>query len=197
VAPAIKRDIAVERARQAVQGLHDKMEDERGGGASVIDAAKKLGLTAVTIEAVDRSGRSPDGKPVAGIPTGLDVVSPAFASDVGVDNDPLQLGGGYVWFDVLSITPTRERNIDEVKDQVETRWRDEQIASRLKTKAAELVQKMDQGGKFADEAAASGLKLETSAPFKRDAKVAGPAGHRGRGSLSHAEGCGRTGSGLG
>jgi len=173
VAPAIKRDIAVERARQAVQGLHDKMEDERGGGASVIDAAKKLGLTAVTIEAVDRSGRSPDGKPVAGIPTGLDVVSPAFASDVGVDNDPLQLGGGYVWFDVLSITPTRERNIDEVKDQVETRWRDEQIASRLKTKATDLVQKMDQGGKFADEAAASGLKLETSAPFKRDAKVAG------------------------
>jgi peptidyl-prolyl cis-trans isomerase D len=173
VAPAIKRSIAVERARQAVQGLHDKMEDERGGGASVIDAAKKLGLTAVTIEAVDRSGRSPDGKPVAGIPAGLDVVSPAFASDVGVDNDPLQLGGGYVWFDVLAITPSRERNIDEVKDQVETRWRDEQIASRLKTKAAELVQKLDQGGKFADEAAASGLKLETSAPFKRDAKLAG------------------------
>src|SRR4029450_5241253 len=41
------------------------------------------------------------------------------------------------------------------------------------TKAAELVQKLDQGGKFADVAAASGLKLETSAPFRRDAKVAG------------------------
>lgn len=173
VAATIKRDIAVERARQAVQGLHDKMEDERGGGASVIDAAKKLGLSAITVEAVDRSGRGPDGRPVSGIPAGLDLVSPAFASDVGVDNDPLQSAGGFVWFDVLGITPTRERNIDEVKDQVETRWRDEQIASRLKTRATELVQKLDQGGKFADEATAGGLKLETSAPFKRDAKVAG------------------------
>ena len=46
------------------------MEDERGGGASVIEAAQKLGLTAVTIEAVDRSGRTPDGQPVANIPRG-------------------------------------------------------------------------------------------------------------------------------
>jgi peptidyl-prolyl cis-trans isomerase D len=171
VAAAIKHNIAVERARASVQGLHDKMEDERGGGASVIDAAKKLGLTAVTVDATDRSGRAPDGKPIAGIPAGLDIVSPAFASDVGVDNDPLQLAGGYVWFDVLGITPSRERNIDEVKDQVEARWRDDQITNRLRTKATELVGKLDQGGKLADEATALGLKVETSAAFKRDAKV--------------------------
>ena len=173
VAPAIKRELAVERARASVQDLHDKMEDERGGGASVIDAAKKLGLTPVTIDATDRSGRGPDGKPVAGIPAGLDLVSSAFASDVGVDNDPLQLAGGYVWFDVLGVTPSRERGIDEVKDQVEARWRDDQITSRLRTKAAELVGKVNQSGKLADEAAASGLKVETSAAFKRDAKVPG------------------------
>lgn len=173
VATALKRDIAVERARASVQGLHDKMEDERGGGASVIDAAKRLGLAAVTIDAVDRSGRAPDGKPVAGIPAGLDIVSQAFNSDVGVDNDPLQVAGGFVWFDVLGITPSRERSIDEVKDQVEARWHDDQVISRLRTKATEMVQKLGQNGKLADEAAASGLKVETSIPFKRDGKVPG------------------------
>ena len=65
------------------------MEDERGGGASVVDAAQKLGLTAVTIDAVDRSGRAPNGQPVSNIPQGLDVVSQAFNSDVGVDNDAI------------------------------------------------------------------------------------------------------------
>src|ERR1700736_1072202 len=45
LATTIKRDIAVERARASVQDLHDKMQDERGGGASVTEAAKKLGLT--------------------------------------------------------------------------------------------------------------------------------------------------------
>src|ERR1700758_2561572 len=153
------------------------MEDERGGGASVIEAAQKLGVAPVTIDAVDRSGRLPSGQPVGNIPRGLDVVSQAFNSDVGADNDPISFNGGYVWYDVLGITPSRERNLDEVKDQVEARWRDDQISSRLKAKATEMVQKLDQGGKLADEAAAQGLKVETASGFRRDASLPGvPAG---------------------
>jgi peptidyl-prolyl cis-trans isomerase D len=153
------------------------MEDERGGGASVIEAAQKLGLTAVTIDAVDRSGRLPNGQPAANIPRGLEVVSPAFGSDVGVDNDPIQFNAGYVWYDVLGVTPSRERSLDEVKDQVEARWRSDQIASRLRAKATEMVQKLDQGGKLADEAANAELKVETVSGLRRDASVPGlPAG---------------------
>jgi peptidyl-prolyl cis-trans isomerase D len=173
VAANLKKEIAADRARKLVGELRDKMEDERGGGASVIEAAQKLKLAAVTIDAVDRSGRQPDGQPVANIPHGLDVVSQAFNSDVGVDNDPISYGGGYVWYDVLGITPSRERTLDEVKDQVEARWRDDQITSRLRAKATEMVQKIDAGGKFADEAAAAGLKVETAAGFKRDGSPPG------------------------
>ncbi|MDB5654055.1 MAG: PpiC-type peptidyl-prolyl cis-trans isomerase, partial [Tardiphaga sp.] len=171
VAVALKRDLALERARATVADMHNKMEDERGGGANVIDAAKKLGLAAVTIDAVDRSGRTPDGQPVANVPAGSDLISKAFASDVGVDNDTIQLGGGYIWFDVLGVTPARERPLDEVKDQVTARWRDDQITSRLRTKADEMQKKLAAGAKLADEAAAAGLKVVTSAPFKRDASL--------------------------
>jgi peptidyl-prolyl cis-trans isomerase D len=171
-AQQIKRDIANERARTKVGELRDKMEDERGGGASVIEAAQKLGLAAVTIDAVDRSGRTPNGQP-APIPPGLDVVTQAFNSDVGVDNDPISFSGGYVWYDVLGITPSRERNLDEVKDQVEARWRTEQISSRLRTKAMDMVQKLNQGGKLADEAAQAGLAVETSNGFNRAATLSG------------------------
>ncbi|MCD9108749.1 SurA N-terminal domain-containing protein [Bradyrhizobium japonicum] len=169
----IKREIATERARVKVNDLRDKMEDERGGGASVIDAAQKLGLTAVTIDAVDRSGRAPNGQPVTSIPQGLDVVSQAFNTDVGVDNDAISFKGGYVWYDVLAITPSRDRNLDEVRDQVEARWRQDQIAAKLKTKATEMVQKLEQGGKLADEAAAINAKVETASGFKRDDSPAG------------------------
>src|SRR6202158_6097352 len=173
VASGLKKEMATERARTKVAELRDKMEDERGGGASVIEAAQKLGLAAVTIDAVDRSGRLPNGQLVANIPRGLDVVSQAFNSDVGVDNDPIQFNGGYVWYDVLGITPSRERNLDEVKDQVEAKWRDDQIASRLRTKATEMVQKLDQGGNLANEAAAAGSKVETASGFRRDASLPG------------------------
>jgi peptidyl-prolyl cis-trans isomerase D len=173
VAPNLKKEIATERARTKVAELHDKMEDERGGGAGVIEAAQKLGLTAVVVDTVDRSGRLPGGQLVANIPRGLDVVSQAFSSDVGVDNDPIQFNGGYVWYDVLGITPSRERNLEEVKEQVETRWRDDQVAGRLKAKAAEIIQKLQQGGSLADQAAAAGLRVETAAGFRRDASPAG------------------------
>src|SRR6266481_6988699 len=68
VASDLKKEVAMERARKSVADLRDKMEDERGGGASVIEAAQKLGLAAVTIDAVDRSGRLPNGQLVANIP---------------------------------------------------------------------------------------------------------------------------------
>ena len=171
LAAQIKKDLATERARAKVAELHNKMEDERGGGAGVVEAAQKLGIAPVTIEAVDRSGRTPDGQPVTNIPRGLDVVSQAFNSDVGVENDPIQFNGGYVWYDVLGITPSRERNLDEVKDQVEARWREDQISTKLRAKATEIVQKLENGGKLADIAASLGVKVETAAGFRRDASL--------------------------
>jgi peptidyl-prolyl cis-trans isomerase D len=171
VAAQMKKELATERARAKVTEMQNKMEDERSGGANVVEAAQKLGLTAVTIDAVDRSGRLPDGQPVAGIPRGLDVVSQAFNSDVGVDNDPISFAGGYVWYDVLGITPSRERTLDEVRSQVEAKWREDQISSRLRAKATEMVQKLEQGGSLADVAAAAGAKVETAAGFRRDASL--------------------------
>ena len=98
-------------------------------------------------------------------------------SDVGVDNDPIQFGGGYVWYDVLGITPSRERNLDEVRAQVEAKWRDDQISTKLRTKATEMVGKLEQGGTLAEEAAAIGSKVETATGFRRDASLPGvPSG---------------------
>ena len=176
-APELKKELAIERARNEVATLRDKMEDERGGGASVVDASQKLGLAPVTIEAVDRSGQMPNGQRVTNIPQGLDVISQAFNSDVGVDNDPISYRGGYVWYDVLGVTPPRDRTLDEVKDQVEARWREDQISSRLRTKATEMVQKLSQGGTLADEAASAGVKVETATGFKREDSPSGvPSG---------------------
>ena len=189
----LKKEIATDRARTKVAELRDKMEDERGGGAGVVEAAQKLGLAAVTVDAVDRSGRQPGGQLVTNIPRGLDVVSQAFSSDVGVDNDPIQFSSGYVWYDVLGITPSHERNLDEVKDQVEAKWRDDQVTSRLRTKATEMVQKLDQGGNLADEAANAGLKVETVAGFRRDASPSGvPAGAIAAAFRTAKDGVGQT-----
>ena len=193
VAAELKKQIASERARTKVAELRDKMEDERGGGASVIEAAQKLGLAAVTIDAVDRSGRGPNGQPAANIPRGLDVVSQGFGSDVGVDNDPIQFNGGYVWYDVVAITPSRERSLDEVREQAEAKWRDDQITIRLRAKATDLVQRLEQGGKLAEVAAPAGLNVETASGLKRDASLPGlPAGAIAAAFRTAKDGVGQT-----
>ena len=172
LAAEIKREVALERARAKVEDQRNHLEDERGGGSNIADAATKLGLPLINIEAVDRSGRDPNGQPVT-VPQGTDVIAQAFASDVGVEADPINFQSGYVWYEVLGITPSRERTLDEVKDQVEARWRSQQVSDRLRDKAKELVGKLDGGAALATEAEALGVKVETAEKFKRTDTVTG------------------------
>ncbi|HTZ03430.1 MAG TPA: peptidyl-prolyl cis-trans isomerase [Xanthobacteraceae bacterium] len=164
--PELRHRIALDRAKKQVQDLHDKIEDDRAGGATLEEAAQKEKLPVTSFD-VDRSGRDAEGKPVVNIPHGAEIVGDAFASDVGVDNDPVETDGGYVWYDVAAITPARDRTLDEVKTQVAKQWRDDQIATRLKKDAADLLGKLKSGNPFDTLAAGENLKIETAADLKR------------------------------
>jgi peptidyl-prolyl cis-trans isomerase D len=168
VADQLKQELALERAKNDVQTMHDKIEDERLSGVPVAEAAKKFNLKTRTVE-IDRTGRMPDGSTISDLPQGVDVLASVFSADVGGDNDPLTIpqGGGYVWFDVAEIKPSRDRPLDEVKDQVLTRWRDDEVAARLKTKANEMVDKLKAGGSMAEVAASVNGKAEWLPGLKR------------------------------
>jgi peptidyl-prolyl cis-trans isomerase D len=168
VAPQIRNEIAMARVKKTIQDVHDKIEDARAGGATLEESAQKLNLPVVTYDAVDQSGRDSSGKPIDKLPHARDVVNAAFQSDVGVDNDPIEADGGYIWYDVAGITPARERKLDEVKDQVETQWRDAEVASRLKTKAADILDKLKNGGTLEGLAADNGIKVETANDITRN-----------------------------
>jgi peptidyl-prolyl cis-trans isomerase D len=180
VAADLKKELALERARAQLASLHDKFEDERGAGAPLSDIAKKLSLPTRVIDAVDRAGRTPDGAPVTGFPQGVDVISNAFSADVGNENDALSVpGGGYVWYEVLDVTPSRERTLDEVKDRVLERWRQEQIGARIRAKATELADKLKGGN---ETALPDGLAWQTASGLKRD-KTAGGVPARALGEI--------------
>lgn len=168
VAAQIKQQLAETRARTTISDLRDKVEDERAAGSTLAETAKKLGLKSIDIAAIDRSGRGPDGKPVADVPNALNVVNAVFSSDVGVDTEALQLpGGGYLYFDVTGITPAHDRPLDEVKDQVAARWRDDEIAKRLQAKSDDLLGKLKAGTPLAQLATENGLKVQTAKDLQR------------------------------
>src|SRR6516165_631497 len=162
VAGELKQELAAARAKSEIFDLYNKIEDARAEGKSLAEAAANLKLEARTVEAVDRSGRDAAGTPVK-IPDAERLVPAAFNTDVGVERDPLQFQDGYIWYDVTGVSPSRERSLDEVKDLVETRWREQEIATRLDTKATEMLDKLKAGATLAEVAAANHLKVETLA----------------------------------
>jgi len=168
----LKQELAAARAKSEIFDLYNKIEDARAEGKSLAEAAANLKLEARTIEAVDRSGRDAAGTPVK-LPDAERLLAGAFATDVGVERDPLRFQDGYIWYDLAGISPSRERSLDEVKDQVEARWREQEIATRLDTKATEMLDKLKAGGTLAEIAAANHLKVETLTGLKRG-EPAGP-----------------------
>jgi peptidyl-prolyl cis-trans isomerase D len=175
VAPEIKHDIAVDRAKGEVNKIRDKIEDEYANGAKLGDIARKLNLPVATIDAVDRAGRSPTDQPVEGMPKGVDILNDAFLADTGAENDPLTIpGGGFVWFEVDGITPSRERSLDEVRAKVEARWRDDELGKRLDAKTTEILDKLKAGTPFAEVAMAAGLTVETASGIKRQGSPSVP-----------------------
>ncbi len=167
VAPELRKELATARAKAEVLAVYDKIEDARAEGKTLAEAAASLKLASRTIEAIDRSGRDPSGAPVTGLPDAQRLLTTAFATDIGVDRDPLQIEGGYIWYEIAGITPSRERPLDEVKDGVEARWREQEIAARLNAKATEILDKLKAGSTFAEIAAANNLKVESLTGIKR------------------------------
>jgi peptidyl-prolyl cis-trans isomerase D len=169
VEPQIKQTLAEQRARGAINELRDKIEDERASGATLTETGNKLGLKAVTIDGVDRAGRAPDGQPVPALkdmPPNL--ISSAFSSDVGVDNEAISLpAGGFVYYDVNGITPSHNRPLSEVRPEVEARWRAEQIGKKLADETKQMVDKLKSGAPLSQVASEHKATVQQATGLQR------------------------------
>ena len=171
VAGELKQELATARAKNEIFDIYNKIEDARAEGKPLAEAAANLKLEARTVE-IDRSGRDPAGASVK-LPDAQRLLATAFTTDVGVERDPLQFEDGYIWYDVAGISASRERSLDEAKDQVEARWREQEIATRLDAKATSMLDKLKAGETLAQVAAADHVKVESLGGLKRG-EASGP-----------------------
>ena len=175
VAPEIKADIARQQAKKTIGDLRDKIEDERTSGKPLEEAAAAAGQKAVKIEAIDASGLDKNGAPVEGLDDRDALVKAVFASNIGVDNDTLNTPeGGFVWFEVTSIDPSREKPLNEVKDKVISAWKDDEIAKSINAKADAMVKRIDGGEEIAAVATELNLDVKNANDVKRVATTSVP-----------------------
>ncbi|MDN3719477.1 peptidylprolyl isomerase [Roseibium salinum] len=76
--------------------------------------------------------------------------------------------------------PSRERTLDEVRDDVVAAWKQDQLAKRLNDTAAELLAKAEGGTPLEDLATEAGLEVRTATDLQRNA----PSEDLGREAIS-------------
>lgn len=164
----LRQAMGLVRAHQKISKIHDKVEDLRASGKSLTEVAKAMGMTVRTVDAVDAEGYDKAGKPVSGVPDLQAVTKAAFASDVGVDNEPISTrDGGTIWFEVAGVDPAHQQTFDEVRPTVTAAWIEGEQAKKVTAKADALVKKLSGGAKFSDLAAENHLQVKHDDAVKR------------------------------
>ncbi|MEO9615060.1 MAG: SurA N-terminal domain-containing protein [Nitratireductor sp.] len=173
VADKIRMELALAEAGDVLFDVHDGYEDARAAGSTMAEAAEKIGLKMVTVEAIDRTGRTPDGTVVNDLPQSRDMLREAFETEAGVENPPLSLGSsGFVFYEVDAVTPRRERSLDEVRDEVVADWRAAERDDRLSSKAKELEKRVADGAALDEIASELALEKQTKRGLRRGAEDA-------------------------
>ena len=164
----LENKLLKERASGAIFDLHDKIEDELASGTTLSEVAGKLKLEYQLIDQVDRDGRKPDGSTVT-LPAQKDLLNAAFATDTGVENDPIDAkDDGVVWYEVLGVVPQQLKPFDQVKDEVAKDWRSDEVRTRVAKYAQDLVTALSGGKTLEDVAKDLNVEVLTSDPLKRN-----------------------------
>ena len=166
--PELEKKLLKDRAQSAIFDLHDRIEDERAAGTQLSEVAEKFKLTYQVFDPVDRQGKSLDGK-VVDLPQKTDLLNAVFATEVGVENDPLDAKDeGLIWYEVLGITPQQLKPFDQVKDEVKKDWSLDEQRTRLVKYAEDLVKQLSGGKTLEDVAKDLKTQAVPTEPLKRD-----------------------------
>jgi peptidyl-prolyl cis-trans isomerase D len=165
----VKDKVATKKASDQLQSQLDQVEDQRSAGKSLKDIGDQMKLQFYGIPEIDRSNKARDGKPAVIIADTNAVVTAAFNSGVGVENDVIELSnGGYAWIDVLDIAPQKQKPFEEVKADAKQVTIATERARLINELAAKLVERADKGEAMSVLATTAGAaKVDTTPAFNR------------------------------
>jgi peptidyl-prolyl cis-trans isomerase D len=172
VKDALHKEIATEKASDALYGMLSKIEDDLAGGANLKEVADKFNLEVKKVADIDRQGDAPDGTRVEGLPQSRKFLDYSFNARPGDDLE-LTDGGDNLYFiiKVDGVTPSTPKPLDKVRPQVVSAWQAEKRRDMAQERAKKLVDWADKEKNLATVATTAGGKVTTSDPLLRDGSV--------------------------
>jgi peptidyl-prolyl cis-trans isomerase D len=140
----LQQRLQLEKAKDEIQSIYNSVEDARAQQTKFEAIAEKANIPISVVPAIDAAGLDKAGKDV-NLASKPEVLKALFASDVGVENDALTIGDGYVWYEVREVIPSALKPLDTVKDQLTKDVIAERVRTSAEEKAKALVEKAKAG----------------------------------------------------
>lgn len=166
----VTTDLRQRLAADAAYEYATKLEDAVANGASIDEAAAKLGIAVLKVAAVDAQGRDTDGKPVPAFDGAQPALAAVFDTAEGGDTQLVE-GKDGTWFmsHVDAITPSHLKPLADVHDEVAALWQTKRREEAAKTRAEQVLAAVQSGKTLEAAAAPFGLKPTTADPTVRSA----------------------------
>jgi peptidyl-prolyl cis-trans isomerase D len=163
------REVARRLAGDSAYDVAVNIESALAAGTRLDEAARRVGLEPIVIEAVDARGRTPDGFPELNLAGAGEVLRAAFETEPGRESPLIETRAG-IWFFVRvdRVTPARVKPLEEVREDVISIWKAERRQEAARKRADEIVERLAKGEKLEEAAGAFSLLVEAREGVTRD-----------------------------
>ncbi len=162
----IKKRVQLEKATEDIQSVFESVEELRSNEKKFEDIAAQLNIPVTIIPAISANGTGKDGKPVV-LPDADLVLKSVFETEAGVENDALDIKGGYVWYEVREIIPSALKPLTEVEMQVRSDWQITKLREIAGEKGKALAAQGKAGKSLDDLAKEMSATIKTVPSLKR------------------------------
>ncbi len=148
----IENEYVAQDTRRAMLNVIDEIEEVRDTGASLVVAADAAGREAKEYGPLDRYSFAPGGAILDGVPG--EALAEAFVLEEDQQSEALQLAdqAGYFFVSVKEIRPPALLPFDEVRDEVDARWRKDERTERLSETVNDIREQVVAGSSLAEVA---------------------------------------------
>ena len=168
VREALRDELALEEARDAIFDVLNDVEDGLAGGASLEEVARDSNLITTRVDGVARNGRlrseqaDPDGV------VNAELVQRLFSIDqTGVTETIESRGGGFTVVRLDEIVAPRIPALDEVRADAIAAWKADRIAEQAEETAQKIAERARKGERLESLADEFDARYEKTPPFDR------------------------------
>lgn len=146
----IQKELAQEKAADALYAHANKIDDEIGGGKTVSEVAKENNIKETILDKIDLRGMGVNGaKTNNALPLYDKIVENGFKLGKGMASQLIEVpAGGFMIVGVVDIIPSQTQAFATVKSEVTARWKQDHMLKQLGEKATKITDRLKQGDSF-------------------------------------------------